>query len=81
MDGAEFANSFIEHLLRIIQHMAPGQQDGDRQEKPPKLALLREQLPFLAISDKKLEEEKVKAKKSETAVDNMMEFLEIMVLS
>ena len=46
-----------------------------------KLALLREQLPCLAISEKKLEEEKVKLKKSETAVDNMMEFLEIMVLS
>ena len=46
-----------------------------------KLALLREQLPCLAISDKKLEEEKVKPKISETAVDNMMEFLEIMVQS
>ena len=39
VDGAEFANSFIEYLLRIIKHMAPGQQDGDRQEKPQQAGL------------------------------------------
>jgi ATP-dependent RNA helicase DHX8/PRP22 len=82
-NGAEFADSFIENLLRIIQHMAPGQQGGDSQ-KPPKLALLREQLPCLAIPDKKVEmEEKVKVapKAKEAAVDNMMEFLESMAPS
>merc|ERR1719508_192809 len=79
-NGAEFADSFIENLLRIIQHMAPGQQGVE--ENKPKLSLLREQLPCLALPDNKVEkEEKEKSKVKESAVDNMMEFLESMAPS
>ena len=83
-NGAEFSDSFIENLLRIIQHMTPG--GGGKEEEAPrtKLGLLREQLPCLAIPDEAREKPAEKKKpdfEEEAAVDNMMDFLESMAPS
>ena len=81
-NGAEFADSFIENLLRIIQHMTPGGAGGKEEEAPKgKLGLLREQLPCLAIPDEKPVEKKKPDFEEEAAVDNMMDFLESMAPS
>ena len=82
-NGAEFSDSFIENLLRIIQHMKPGGKAEEAEEPRPKLALLREQLPCLAIPDEKIvvEKEKSVEKEADGAVDSMMEFLESMAPS
>jgi len=83
-NGAEFSDSFIENLLRIIQHMTPGGKVEDTEEPRPKLALLREQLPCLAIPDEMKVVEKPVEKpgyEEDTAVDSMMEFLESMAPS
>merc|ERR1719209_2337423 len=87
-NGAEFSDSFIENLLRIIQHMRPGQgqpgPDGKSEAPRQKLSLLREQLPCLAIPDDQ-KERPPPAEKTEpeedTDVDNMMSFLESMAPS
>ena len=86
-NGAEFSDSFIENLLRIIQHMTPagGAAGKDGPEGPrPKLSLLREQLPCLALPDEQKEKPTpaVRKEPEETkAVDNMMSFLESMAPS
>ena len=86
-NGAEFSDSFIENLLRIIQHMTPGGAGGKEEEAPrTKLGLLREQLPCLAIPDEMVTREKPAEKKKpdyeeDAAVDNMMGFLESMAPS
>ena len=49
-NGAEFADSFIENILRIINHMKPkgrGKGEGGGGAKD----YMREQLPFLALPD------------------------------
>jgi len=81
-NGAEFSDSFVENLLRIIQHMKPEgttEEESSEQEGggSGKLAYLKEQLPFLSIPDE------VKEKKTEEAgdVDNVMSFLESMAPS
>ena len=85
-NGAEFSESFIENLLRIIQHMTPGGDKETEAEQRPKLGLLREQLPCLAIPDEMVTREKSVEKKKpgyeeDAAVDNMMDFLESMAPS
>ena len=86
-NGAEFSDSFIENLLRIIQHMTPGaagagKPDADAEPRT-KLGYLREQLPCLAIPDNKVTKEvsPEPEKKEDTAVDSMMDFLESMAPS
>ena len=80
-NGAEFSDSFIDNLLRIIQHMTPGDKGDIEEESRPKLALLREQLPCLAIPDDVKNQEKNKeGYEEDTGVDSMMEFLESMFL-
>lgn len=75
-NGAEFSDSFVENLLRIIQHMKPAGEEKKKDSAPvPKLAYLREQLPFLAMPDSKQEKPK-----EEVAAD-MMDLLESMAPS
>ena len=70
-NGAEFSDSFVENLLRIIQHMKPAGEEKKKDSAPaPKLAYLREQLPFLALPDSKQEKPK-----EEVAAD-MLDMLE-----
>lgn len=83
-NGAEFADSFVENILRIIQHMMPS-KSGGKSEAGGKLGYLKEQLPFLALPDEVKEKKekpppKVVEKKNEE-VDSMMEFLESMAPS
>jgi len=81
-NGAEFSDSFIENLLRIIQHMTPTDGAGGKEgpDGPrPKLSLLREQLPCLALPDEQKEKPAPAVRKEPeeaAAVDNMMSFLE-----
>jgi ATP-dependent RNA helicase DHX8/PRP22 len=75
-NGAEFADSFVENLLRIIQHMKPEKdtaKPGKDAAQPQKLAYLREQLPCLAIPDSRPPEKEVEVP---GAVDDMMDMLE-----
>jgi len=74
-NGAEFADSFIENLLRIIQHMKPEKEGREEAavEAQPKLAYLREQLPCLAIPDAKPPRDPEFEK---AAVGDMMDMLE-----
>jgi len=75
-NGAEFSDSFVENLLRIIQHMKPAGEEKKKDSAPaPKLQYLREQLPFLAMPDSKQEKPK-----EEVAAD-MMDLLESMAPS
>ena len=75
-NGAEFSDSFVENLLRIIQHMKPAGEEKKKDSAPaPKLAYLREQLPFLAMPDSKQEKPK-----EEVAAD-MLDMLESMAPS
>ena len=54
-NGAEFADSFIENILRIINHMKPKSQgEGGGGEKD----YMRQNLPFLALPDE-IREKKV----------------------
>merc|ERR1719234_1546609 len=72
-NGAEFSDSFVENLLRIIQHMKPAGEEKKKKDSgapAPKLAYLREQLPFLAMPDSKQEKPK-----EEVAAD-MLDMLE-----
>ena len=86
-NGAEFSDSFIENLLRIIQHMTPGGGGGPgKDEGPrPKLSLLREQLPCLALPDEEKERPapvvRQEKEQEDPDVDNMMSFLESMAPS
>ena len=85
-NGAEFSDSFIENLLRIIQHMTPGQAQSAPEAPRQKLSLLREQLPCLAIpDDQKTRPPPTVTEDSEpeedASVDNMMSFLESMAPS
>jgi ATP-dependent RNA helicase DHX8/PRP22 len=48
-NGAEFSDFFIEHLLRIIQHMKPKQQKESSSRSQNEKDRLAEMLPFLAI--------------------------------
>ena len=84
-NGAEFSDSFIENLLRIIQHMTPADaaagRDGTDAARP-KLSLLREQLPCLALPDEQKEKPPAPAEPEKAeAVDNMMSLLESMAPS
>merc|ERR1712098_1025494 len=81
-NGAEFSDSFIDNLLRIIQHMTQGDKVDNEEQPRPNLALLREQLPCLAIPDNvKAEEKEKEGFEEDTGVDSMMEFLESMAPS
>ena len=85
-NGAEnFADSFIENLLRIIKHMKP-KNDSKIEENEPKTKMdkLAKNLPFLALpNDAKKQEVKkeVKEEKDANEVDDMMNFLEAMAPS
>ena len=86
-NGAEnFADSFIENLLRIIKHMKP-KNESKIEEKEPKTKMdkLAKNLPFLALPNdatKKQEVKKeVKEEKDTQEVDDMMNFLEAMAPS
>ena len=88
-NGAEnFADSFIENLLRIIKHMKPkNDSKNEANEKEPKTKMdkLAKNLPFLALPNdatKKQEVKKeVKEEKDTQEVDDMMNFLEAMAPS
>jgi len=80
-NGAEFADSFIENILRIINHMMPKTaMDSEKHQNGGgggKLDFLKEQLPFLALPDDKPE---VKESRGHD-VDDVMSFLESMAPS
>ncbi|XP_060529448.1 ATP-dependent RNA helicase DHX8 [Cylas formicarius] len=48
-NGAEFSDSFISNLLRIIQHMKPKKDGAYKQEKPVEKGSLAQKFPGLAI--------------------------------
>lgn len=52
-NGAEFDDSFISNLLRLIQHMQPKKRDAAGDSKPTltEKDILRQKLPALAIPD------------------------------
>ena len=85
-NGAEFADSFIENILRIIQHMMPkksGDKSGGGGGGGGKLDYLKEQLPFLALpnDEKELPKAPPVVEEKNEEVDDMMSFLESMAPS
>ena len=61
-NGADFSDSFIENLLRLIKHMKPKHEELKTQKEPKnKIDKMAQNLPFLALpNDVKKEETKVK---------------------
>jgi ATP-dependent RNA helicase DHX8/PRP22 len=63
-NGAEFADSFVENILRIIKHMKPkmagdpaaGSKKSEKISKT-KVEKLAENFPFLSLPDKKAKED------------------------
>jgi len=61
-NGADFADSFVENILRIIKHMKPkmagGSKKAEKSEKVSKTKIekMAESFPFLSIPDKKIKE-------------------------
>ena len=61
-NGADFADSFVENILRIIKHMKPkmagGSKKAEKSEKVSKTKIekMAESFPFLSIPDKKKKE-------------------------
>ena len=61
-NGADFADSFVENILRIIKHMKPkmagGSKKSEKSEKVSKTKIekMAESFPFLSIPDKKKKE-------------------------
>lgn len=84
-NGAEFADSFTENILRIINHMkADASKPLDDDQKPrTKADKLAKTLPFLALPDEVKEvEKKVELKAEDKAeVDDMLSMLESMAPS
>ena len=88
-NGAEFADSFVENILRIIKHMKPKMAGGSKKTDKPgkesktKVEKLAESFPFLSLPDKKAKDdvERKEEKKVEEKVDDVMAFLEAMAPS
>ena len=61
-NGADFSDSFIENLLRLIKHMKPKHEELKVEKEPKnKIDKMAHNLPFLALpNDVKKEEIKVK---------------------
>ncbi len=63
-NGADFADSFVENILRIIKHMKPkmagGSKKVEKSEKVSKTKIekMAESFPFLSIPDKKIKDGK-----------------------
>jgi len=79
-NGAEFADSFIENILRIINHMMPKTKAAASKGDGGGLDNLRDQLPFLALPDQKPAKPEVKESRG-ADVDDVMSFLESMAPS
>jgi len=88
-NGAEFADSFIENILRIIEHMkkgvtmGKGKDGGDNSHEEKfsgsKMERMAKTMPFLAMPDDE-KKDVVKAEDKEAA-DDMMAMLETMAPS
>ena len=77
---AEFSDSFIENLLRIIKHMKPKDDISKAGPAPKnKIDKLANNLPFLALKNDEVKKEPVAEK--EENVDDMMSMLESMAPS
>lgn len=83
-NGAEFSDSFIENLLRLIKRMQPKDAEESVGIEPKnKIDKLTHGLPFLALPNEqvKREEEEKHAQVKNEEVDDMMNFLESMAPS
>lgn len=80
-NGAEFADSFIENLLRLIKHMKPKKEnvEKDATKKGTKIDKLTESLPFLALPNeevKVVKKESSNVEEQKSNVEDMMSMLE-----
>ena len=80
-NGAEFSDSFVENLLRLIKHMKSKSDATSVKEKVPKgkIDKLSSSLPFLALPNEAKKEPPVEPKKED--VSDMMDMLESMAPS
>lgn len=74
--GAEFSDSFIANLLRIIQHMKPAKVSSEKSSKVSKQDELALKFPALALPNEDPRNLEVNAAKDEDIVNDVMATLE-----
>ena len=80
---AEFSDSFIENLLRLIKHMKPKEDHGKQSNQQPKNKIdkLANNLPFLALKNEEIKKETHPPVQKREDVSDMMDMLESMAPS
>ena len=76
---AEFSDSFIENLLRLIKHMKPKEDHGKQSDQQPKNKIdkLANNLPFLALKNEEIKKEALPTISDQKAdVSDIMDMLE-----